>query len=131
MFAFLADLENHWRLAEFVRVVRLDGEPGRHDGSTLRIRGPLGVRRTAHAEIDRMTFERTIEGTATVGRRTLARVVWSLDPQPGGTTVELTATVLRVGRLDRWLLRFGGRWWLTRGFRAVLRGLAEQVHHGP
>lgn len=131
LFAFLADLENHWRLAAFVRVVRLDGEPGRHDGSILRIRGPLGVRRTAHAEIDRVTFERTIEGTATVGPRTLARVVWRLDPQPGGTAVELTATVVRAGPLDRLLLRFGGRWWLTRGFGAVLRGLAAKVADGP
>lgn len=128
LFAFLAELENHWRIAErFVRVVRLHGRPGHHDGSILRIHGPLGVWRTAHAEIDTTTFEQAIEGTATVGRRTLARVVWRLDPHPAGTTVELTATVLRVGPLDRLLLALGGRWWLTRGFEAALRDLGETV----
>jgi hypothetical protein len=126
LFAFLADLENHWRIAErFVRVVRLEGEPGRHHGSVLRVHGPLGIARTTHAAVEATEPERTIEGTATVGRRTHARVCWTLDPVAGGTAVTLTATVLRAGPLDHALLLLGGRWWLRRGFDAALRTLAE------
>ena len=49
VFAFLSDLGNHWRLADrFVEVVTLESsEVGHADGGTVRVRGPLGLRRTA------------------------------------------------------------------------------------
>jgi hypothetical protein len=124
LFAFLADLENHWRIAErFVRVVRLKGRRGAHHGSVLRVAGPLGLYRTTQAEIQATVREREIVGVARVGRRTAAQVAWRLEPAGDGTAVTLRADVLRVGRGDRLLLALGGRWWLRRGFAAALGSL--------
>ncbi|WP_320668785.1 SRPBCC family protein [Patulibacter defluvii] len=128
LFAFLADLENHWAIAaRFVRVVRLEGPPGAHDGSVLRVAGPLGLHRTTRARIVETVDGRSIVGIARVGRRTAARVAWRLDPGPdgGGTAVTLRADVLRASPGDRLLLALGGRWWLRRGFAAALRSLAD------
>ena len=52
VFAFLSDLQNHWRLADrFVEVVALESSDGGGDGGTVRVRGPLGVRRTATTRV--------------------------------------------------------------------------------
>ena len=53
VFAFLADLENHWLLADrFVEVVELAGPPGARTGGRVRVRGPLRLRRTATIRVD-------------------------------------------------------------------------------
>lgn len=53
IFEFLADLENHWQLAgPFIEVVGLERPSGQSDapavGGRVRMRGPLGLWRTAH-----------------------------------------------------------------------------------
>src|SRR3954447_8027877 len=49
VFEFLSDLANHWRLADrHVSVVAVDGD---NDGGVVRIRGPLGIRRTARTHV--------------------------------------------------------------------------------
>ena len=129
VFEFLADLENHWRLADrFIGVLTLDREAGgpAHGGRVC-MRGPLGVRRTAATRVLAADPPQQMVGVAELGRRTCAFVRWKLSEGEGGTGVRLEATVDRVGWLDRLILVLGGRAWLERRFRAVLDRLAEAV----
>jgi uncharacterized protein YndB with AHSA1/START domain len=124
VFGFLSDLGNHWAVAgRWIEVVALDGEG---DGGRVRIRGPLGVRRTAVTSVERVDPPKRLEGTALLGR-TEARVAWTLREQPGGRTeVRLAATVVRAGPLDRAVLALGGASWLRRLFAATLARLAAR-----
>jgi hypothetical protein len=126
-FAFLADLENHWRLADrFIDVLSLDRQrDGRAHGGRVRMRGPLGVRRTAGTRVLAADPPQQIVGVADVGRRTRAFVRWKLSEGEDATGVLLEAAIDRLGALDRLLLLLGGRAWLARRFRAVLDQLAE------
>ncbi len=128
VFGFLADLENHWRLADrFIEVVQLDRAPdGRANGGRVRMRGPFGLRRTAATRVLAAEAPRLMVGTAELGRRTRAFVRWKLGVGDGGTRVRLEATLDRMGWLDRLMLVFGGRAWLERRFVAVLQRLAER-----
>ena len=124
-YAFLADLDNHWRLID--RWAQIEGVSADGLGATVRLRGPLGVRRTARTRVLAAVAPRELEGEARVGRRTVGRVHWSLSPDGDGTLVTLSATVPQAGRLDRALLALGGRRWLRRRFGAALRQLAAEV----
>ncbi len=124
VFEFLADLANHWDLADrWVEVVHLTPE---HDGGRVAIRGPLGLRRTVDTEVHGSDPPARIEGIAQLGR-TRAAVSWELVPEPHGTRVHLTATVLAAAPLDRLLLAAGGRAWLRRRFTVTLSRLAQSV----
>jgi uncharacterized protein YndB with AHSA1/START domain len=124
VFAFLADLGNHWDLADrWVEVVSLTPE---HDGGRVSLRGPLGLRRTVDTRVNEVEPPARIEGTARLGR-TQAVVRWELQSEPRGTRVHLVATVIAVGPLDRLLLAAGGRAWLRRRFTVTLSRLAETV----
>jgi carbon monoxide dehydrogenase subunit G len=123
VFEFLSDLENHWQLADgAISVVSV--EPG--DGGRVRMRGPLGVHRTAVTSLDEMHEPSLIAGSAHVGARTHARVTWSLEPRDGGTSVTLNADVLDAAPLDRALLVVGGRAWLEASFKRILATLASR-----
>lgn len=123
LFEFLSDLENHWLLADgAISVVHV--EPG--DGGRVRMRGPLGVRRTAVTSLERLDPPRVIAGTAEVGSRTRAHVIWELEPDGGGTRVTLAARVDRAAPLDRLLLAAGGRAWLESRFQLILATLEER-----
>jgi hypothetical protein len=124
VYAFLADLANHWDLADrWVEVVSLTPA---HDGGRVTVRGPLGLRRTVDTRVDDVEPPGRIEGTARLGR-TRAVVRWELRPEPRGTRVHLVATVLAAGPLDRLLLAAGGRAWLRRRFTVTLNHLAQTV----
>jgi hypothetical protein len=125
VFAFLADLDNHWRLID--RWARIADVSPDGLGATVRLRGPLGVRRTARTRVLSSVAPRELEGEARVGRRTVGRVHWALRPDGDGTAVELSATVPQAGRLDRALLALGGQRWLRHRFGAALRQLAAEV----
>jgi carbon monoxide dehydrogenase subunit G len=124
VFDFLSDLENHWQLADgAISVVSV--EPG--DGGRVRMRGPLGVHRTAVTSLDEIRAPEAIGGTAHVGARTRARVTWTLDPDHGSATVvTLSAKVEQASPLDRLLLAGGGRAWLESRFERILATLAER-----
>jgi uncharacterized protein YndB with AHSA1/START domain len=128
VFAFLSDLRNHWAVAgRWIEVVALDGEG---DGGRVRIRGPLGVRRTAVTSVERVDPPERLEGTARLGR-TEARVAWTLHEQRDGSTeVRLVATVVRAGPLDRAVLALGGASWMRRLFAATLARLAARFAAG-
>jgi hypothetical protein len=124
VFAFLADLANHWDLADrWVEVVSITPA---HDGGRVAVRGPLGLRRTVDTRVDEIAPPERLEGTARLGR-TCAVVRWELRPDPRGTRVHLVATVLAAGALDRLLLAAGGRAWLRRRFTMTLSRLAQRV----
>jgi hypothetical protein len=124
VYAFLADLANHWDLADrWVEVVSLTPA---HDGGRVTVRGPLGLRRTVDTRVDEVEPPGRIEGTARLGR-TRAVVRWELRPEPRGTRVHLVATVLAAGPLDRLLLAAGGRAWLRRRFTVTLSRLAQTL----
>jgi hypothetical protein len=57
VFDFLSDLRNHWVVAgRWIQVVALDGDG---DGGRVRIRGPLGLRRTAVTSVDQVQAPRS------------------------------------------------------------------------
>jgi uncharacterized protein YndB with AHSA1/START domain len=129
VFAFLADLENHWLLTDrFVEVLTLERPPGGGParGGTVRMRGPLGLRRTVRTRVVEAAPASAIAGTASVGH-TEALVRWTLTPESGETRVRLEATVERLGRADGVLLAVGGRRWLERRFISILQTLARRV----
>jgi hypothetical protein len=130
VFTFLADLENHWLLTDrFVDVLALERpvEGGPAQGGTVRMRGPLGLGRTARTRIVEMHPDTSLAGIASVGNGTDALVRWTLAPQNGGTRVRLEATVNRAGRLESVLLAAGGRRWLEQRFASILQALARKV----
>jgi uncharacterized protein YndB with AHSA1/START domain len=124
VFEFLSDLHNHWAVAgRWIEVVALDGAG---NGGRVRIRGPLGVHRTAVTSVERVEPPERLEGTARLGR-TAARVAWTLrERRDGGTEVRLAATVVRAGPLDRAVLALGGSSWMRRLFAATLTRLAQR-----
>jgi len=129
-FAFLADLANHWRLIDrWTEIVELDPD-GRT--ATVRLRGPLGVRRLASTRVLDAQAPELLVGEARVGRATVGRVRWVLTPEDGhGTLVELTAEVAAAAPLDRVLLAVGARRWLRRRFADALQRLAAEMAAAP
>jgi uncharacterized protein YndB with AHSA1/START domain len=127
VFDFLSDLGNHWLMADrFIEVVRLDGTPGEAaTGGTVRMHGPLGIRRTAITRVTGQERPKMMTGTADLRGGTRARVTWSFVPDGDGTTVRLAAEVQKAGPLDRMLLTLGGKAWFRRHLATILAALAE------
>jgi len=125
VFDFLSDLRNHWAVAgRWIEVVALDGAG---NGGRVRIRGPLGVRRTAVTSVDRVQPPERLEGVARLGR-TEAQVAWTLRERRGGAAAEvgLTAMLVRTSPFDRAVLALGGASWMRRLFAATLARLAAR-----
>ena len=129
VYAFLAELENHWRLND--RYLRLERLSPDRNGGRIVIGTPIGLRRTARTNVSAARRPVRLAGDAAIGRHTTARVHWSIEPEDQGARVELEAIVLAAGALDTLLLAFGGRWWLRRRFHSVLARLADALDHPP
>ncbi len=130
--SFLSDLSNHARLApDSVEVLSLDRRRSGADHAIVRLRGPLGIRRTASTELAPPVEVNTISGTARIGRRTLASVSWTIRDEGDGARVELHATVESAARFDALALRLGGRRWLAGHFAAALDRLAAELAPEP
>jgi uncharacterized protein YndB with AHSA1/START domain len=127
VFAFLADLENHWELAaDWVQVRALDRvDHGPARGARVRLHGPLGLRRTARTRLLELDAPARVAGTAEVGGSTRALVAWDLEARAGGgrTLVRVGTEVQRLGPVDRVLWALVGRRVMARGFPAVLERL--------
>src|SRR5436190_18293909 len=71
VFAFLAGLANHCLVADrLIEVVMLEGPPGARTGGIVRLRGPIGLRRTARLRVLTAEAPRYINGAAEIGERT-------------------------------------------------------------
>ena len=125
LFAFLEDLDQHWRLTDGV-VERVGPSDG---GARVLIRGPFGLRREATTRIDVATPDE-LAGTARVGAVTQATVSWRLEPEGEATGVVLTVLVGEASRRDRLVLALGGRAWLRGALAAALERLDELAVRG-
>ena len=123
VFRFLSDLENHWRLAgRWIEVVEIGERGGR-----VRMKGPLGIRRTATTRVDGAQPQHRMSGTAELSGGTLAHVRWELNEDAGGTRVRLAADVEHATAADRLLLAAGGAAWMRRRFRRILERLGAAL----
>jgi hypothetical protein len=125
VYDFLSQLPNHQKMGG--HRFRLDAVAPDRLGARIVIRGPLGIHRTVHTTITYLHPARGVGGTATVGRRTVAHVHWTIHPAGEQSHVTLTATMVRTGMLDRLLLATGGRTWLTNSFHRVLTLLPTTI----
>jgi hypothetical protein len=127
VFGFLSRLENHWRLADrWIEVLSLESPAGGStpaDRGRVRMRGPLGIHRTARTMVVGAEPLIGMHGTAAVGGGTTAAISWSFADRGGVTEVRLEAEIERATTIDRLLLALGGRVWLRRRFRSVLANL--------
>jgi uncharacterized protein YndB with AHSA1/START domain len=132
VFRYLEDLANHERLApRTADLMRLCRQPGHLDQATVRLRGPLGLRRTASTELVRTEPPRLLVGRAVLGSRTTASVSWTIATAPAGSVVSLSATIEAAGLLDSVVLHLGGRSWIARRFSLALDSLAAQLEYEP
>jgi Polyketide cyclase / dehydrase and lipid transport len=127
VFAFLADFDNHWRLADDFELLSVDGALG----GRVRLRGPLGISRVADTRVTEVRAPAALAGTARLGRRTQATVSWVLSDLDGtATCLELAADVVDASTFDRLLLAAGGRRWLERRFERIVRSLGSRFESG-
>ena len=134
VFPFIADLRNHWQLAD--RFIEVESPQRSSDpsadraatGGRVRIRGPLGLSRMAITRVTAIDPPVRMTGTARVGRRTTAQMRWILSPGLGRTHVRLEAQIDTASRVDRVLLACGGRAWLRRRFARVLGRLRLRLY---
>jgi uncharacterized protein YndB with AHSA1/START domain len=127
VFEFLSDLANHWRLVDrLVEVVSVEGDPPNR--AVVRLRGPMGLRRTVRTRVTAARAPRLLIGVAEMGEagETRALISWTLGGRLGQTRVRLAAEVEQATALDRALLALGGRVWLRRRFAFGLERLAER-----
>lgn len=118
LYAQLADLRGHWRLAgRWVAPLEL-----REDGGVVRVLGPAGLHRTIHTTLTELRAPECVAGEARIGR-TRAAIRWRLEEDGAGTMVTLRADVVAAGPLDRALLALGGRRWMQGRFAATLQRL--------
>jgi hypothetical protein len=129
IFAFLENPNRHWQLLGR-RLEPLRGYDG--ERSQVRLRGPLGIRRTLWIRMAVSRSPHELVGHVEAGGgTTIGTVRWVLRPLArdgdASTAVELTAGTNDVGWLDRLLLLCGGRRWLRRSLEVALAALAEHV----
>jgi uncharacterized protein YndB with AHSA1/START domain len=123
VFAFLSDLHNHWRLEDHFAELQVLGS----DGGRVRMRGPLGLARTVSTVVEEAVPNTRLRGRADVGRKTVGRVAWDIEPAGGGSRITLSADVERASVLDRLLLAAGGRAYLRRIFARTLANLEREL----
>src|SRR4029079_17256442 len=106
-----------------MRIVHLDGPPGRRSGGLVELRGPLGLRRTARTRVGGAEFPTQLWGAAETPCGSRADLRWRLKPGEDGTRVRIEVEI-DPGRRDSWLPTVGGRRWLRRRLDIALRRLA-------
>jgi hypothetical protein len=101
----------------------------RPDGNAhalVRLRGPLGIERTARTDLwHRPARSEYVAGRARIGADTEASVTWTIEPD--GSVVTVAVAVVSTDRRDGLLLRLGARRWLTGQLGLVLERLSEEL----
>lgn len=127
VFGFLGELENHWRLSPCFQVLELDrNDLGAATGGTIRVRGPIGLRRTVRTRVEEVDPPTGMRGSA-VAEGMRAEVSWQIESGAGACVVTLSVRVVRPSWRDRTLFALGGTRWLRRQFEGILEELGEQV----
>jgi hypothetical protein len=129
VFGFLDRLENHQRLAPSAIDMRyLRTRPDGGAQALVRLRGPLGVERTARTDLWPTPMESEyVAGRAAIGARTEASVTWMIEADRPGSVVTVTVSVLSADFRDDLLLRMGARRWVARQLRSALERLSEEL----
>jgi uncharacterized protein YndB with AHSA1/START domain len=126
IFAFLAEPDRHWQLLgrRLEPLRAYDGER-----SQVRLRGPLGIRRTLWIRLATERPPHELVGRVEAGGgATIGTVRWLVEAAgPIASAVELTAGTELAGWLDRLLLLAGGAHWLRRSLELTLAALDERV----
>lgn len=118
LYARLAHLPGHWELAgRWVEPIELNDT-----GGVVRVRGPLGLRRTIRTTLVDLRAPECVAGVAQLGA-TAAAIRWDLEADGDHTIVTLSARVERAAPLDALVLVLGGARWLRGRFGATLQRL--------
>jgi hypothetical protein len=126
VFALLSDLAQHWRMAgDWVEVVSLEPPGAPAQGAVVRLRGPLGLTRTARTRVDVAEPHTRLAGHAQTANGTRAAVEWNLRPgREEGTLVDLSVELADARVADRALWALVGRAWTRSRLAATLAHLA-------
>lgn len=127
IFAFLERLEHQFELIGS-RAERLPAEGA---GLRVRLRGPLGIRRTVRASLTYARSPESIVGRAEARRGSRATVRWSIQRSDVGSWVQVIAHTDALGPVDAMLMRLGGRRWLARSLELALETLEERMRRHP
>jgi hypothetical protein len=125
VFALLVDLDRHGELTDQgMRILSLQGPPGRRTGGLVELRGPGGLRRLARTRVQGAEPYSRLWGTAETADGARACLEWRVRPQGDRTHVEVRLDLRARRWRDRILLHLGGRAWL----RARLRAALDRLH---
>ena len=128
VFAFLADLRNHWRLTgDWIDVAELTPQGAAATGATVRLRGPLRSAIAVRTTVEAVEEPLSIRGRGVAGG-SRADVAWTFTAEAPGVTHVTVEVVLRRASFAHgvlWLL--GGRAWLARRLAVTVRGLEPHL----
>jgi hypothetical protein len=126
VFGLLSDLDRHRELTDRgIRILDLDGPPGRRSGGFVSLKGPAGLTRLARTQVRGAEPHCRLWGTAETPDGARASLEWRVSPQRDVTHVEVQLDVRPRRWRDRLLLHLGGRLWLRARLRAALHRLAR------
>jgi hypothetical protein len=131
VFGLLGDLDRHREITDRgLRIVSLQGPPGRRTGGLVELRGPAGLTRLARTSVHGAEPHSRLWGAAETAEGAEAFLEWRVEPDGDGTQVEVRVYVRAGSWRDRLLLRLGGKLWLRARLHSALARL-EQVAAGP
>jgi hypothetical protein len=129
VFGYLDRLENHQRLAPgSIDMLYLHSSPDGGAHALVRLKGPLGVERTARTDLWQTPVgSEYVAGRAAIGARTEVSVTWMIEADRLGSVVTVIVSVLSADLRDGFLLRLGARRWVAAQLRNALERLSEEL----
>lgn len=126
VFGLLGDLDRHRELTDRgIRILELQGPPGRRTGGLVELNGPVGLTRLARTEVRGAEPHSRLWGIAQTPDGAQASLEWRVSPHGELTRVEVRLDVRARKLRDRVLLHLGGRAWLRARLRAALDRLVQ------
>jgi hypothetical protein len=126
IFDLLANLDCHRDLTDQgMRILELQGPPGRRTGGLVELQGPVGLTRLARTRVGGAEPHSRLWGTAETTDGARASLEWRVRPHGDFTLVEVRVDMRARKWSDRILLLLGGRAWLRARLRAALYRLQQ------